>query len=451
VPDAPRRIRESSFSLFQYGVVSFVFRVVTSALIARAMGPTMMGVWILMTLLPSYAEAFGRMKSDMAAVYYLGKGRYTLGEVCFTLNLIALVTSGAMCLALALGEPYVTRELFGGVRMPTLLYYSVLATIPLYFISMNYAYLLIHLEDVPAYNLQTVIKTVVPGLLAVVLIYGWRPSLAALVIGLLVGNAGALVVSVFRVHRVEALKPVFDWRMAADLSTFGGRLYLAGLVEHLNQYLTGLIVGIYMPAAQVAYFRMGQDRLQVLDQVPAALNTILYPRVSKTDVAGEAEQLTARSVRILILLLAAAGAAAAVLVWPMVYLLYGAAFLPMVVSVWWLLPGVVAAGATSPIVQYLMGTGRPHYVYRMAIVPLVVQVAAGVPLTIRFGYRGAAVAMSVAFAAHGMVRLAVFVRATRRQTAPLMPRREDVRLLRSFASDMLRGALSWRRASVQQA
>ena len=121
-----------------------------------------------------------------------------------------------------------------------------------------------------------------------------------------------------------------------------------------------------MPPAQVAYFRMGQDRLQVLDQVPSALNTMLYPRVSKSSLAGEAEQLTARSVRILVLLLMAARAAAAAAVWPLVLMLYGRAFLPMVLSVWLLLPGVMAAGATTPIIQDLMGTGRPHYVWRMA-------------------------------------------------------------------------------------
>ena len=44
------------------------------------MGPTMIGVWILLTLLPSYAEGFGRLKADIAAVYYLGKGRTVSGK-----------------------------------------------------------------------------------------------------------------------------------------------------------------------------------------------------------------------------------------------------------------------------------------------------------------------------------------------------------------------------------
>ena len=59
----------------------------TSVVIARTLGPEVMGVWIILNIIPSYAEMFGRTKVEIAAVFFLGKKVHSVGDVVATLNL----------------------------------------------------------------------------------------------------------------------------------------------------------------------------------------------------------------------------------------------------------------------------------------------------------------------------------------------------------------------------
>lgn len=436
-PAAPMRIREHSFALFRFGMVLYALRLVTSIIIARTAGPTMLGIWLLLTMLPTYAEGFARFKFDIAAVYYLGQKKYRMDETIFALNALALAVTIPLVVLCFVFQPQLSDLLFNDHVVAAWLFAGVVASIPLQFLSLNYAYLLIHLENTKAYNVQTFLRTSFPGFVTVVLLFTTRNVLASLVIGLLAGSAAALVYSAAVVHQRERIRVTFHRALYGDLARFGGRLYVSGVVEHLNTYLMGLFVGLYLPAAHLAYFRVGQDRLTLLDQIPQALNVILYPRVSKSATAAESEEVISRAVRILVLLLGAAGIAGAALAWPAVYVLYGREFLPTVFTIWILLPGVVAAGATTPVIQYLMGTGKPGYIWRTSLASLALQVALAYPLTRSFGFPGAAVALSLALVGQSAVRLVVF-----RRVAPaagsVRPRREDVNVLTSFVSERLR-------------
>ena len=64
---------KKSYSLFQRDVFLFLTNIITSVIIARKLGPDMRGLFAILLLIPGYAEAFGRLKFDIAAVYFLGK------------------------------------------------------------------------------------------------------------------------------------------------------------------------------------------------------------------------------------------------------------------------------------------------------------------------------------------------------------------------------------------
>ena len=59
---------EKSFSLFKREVILYVLQIFTSAVIARVLGPNLLGVALILNMIPTYAETFGRLKFDIAAV-----------------------------------------------------------------------------------------------------------------------------------------------------------------------------------------------------------------------------------------------------------------------------------------------------------------------------------------------------------------------------------------------
>ena len=87
---------KKAFSLFQIDAILFFTSIIIGAIIARKLGPDLRGLYAILLLIPSYAEAFGRIKFDIASVYFLGKGRMALGEMLFILNLLAILTSAVI-------------------------------------------------------------------------------------------------------------------------------------------------------------------------------------------------------------------------------------------------------------------------------------------------------------------------------------------------------------------
>jgi O-antigen/teichoic acid export membrane protein len=62
-------LSSKSFSIFQRDLFLLLCNLITGIVIARKLGPELMGLWAILQLIPGYAEAFGRLKFDVAAIY----------------------------------------------------------------------------------------------------------------------------------------------------------------------------------------------------------------------------------------------------------------------------------------------------------------------------------------------------------------------------------------------
>ena len=76
-------VSDKSLSLFNRDILVYLSKLITGALIARILGPLGFGIWIILQMIPSYSEAFGRLKFDVASVYFLGKKKHNVGETLF--------------------------------------------------------------------------------------------------------------------------------------------------------------------------------------------------------------------------------------------------------------------------------------------------------------------------------------------------------------------------------
>jgi len=79
--------------VFGRDILLYVVSIFTGVLIARNLGPEILGYWMILTLITGYAEAFARPKTDIASIYFIGKNIYSKEDVLFNLNIISLVCS----------------------------------------------------------------------------------------------------------------------------------------------------------------------------------------------------------------------------------------------------------------------------------------------------------------------------------------------------------------------
>ena len=435
VSSAQMSLGTKSTSILKRDGLLYAAKMITSVIIARKLGPEMLGVFMILSLIPSYAESFGRLKFDAAAVYFLGKKKYLIGEVVLTLNLLALATSGLIVGFIVWQFEWIYGLLFSNTNYDaTALIYFTLLQIPVHFLWMNYAYLILHKEDVVTYNHMVTINALVSSLLSITLLLLCDLGLWAVAGSTVVGTFLSLIYGIFALGAIGPAGKLFNKSLARDLYKYGSKLYVAGLIGQLQTNITNLLAAFYLVPAQVAFFSQARGLGQMMDRVPTSLNTVLFPRMTKTVDPKEAARITARAFRLILVMLIVIAVIAVILIHPAVQLIYGSAFLPLVLPFLILIPGIVLSGATTPFMQYFMSINRPDLGATLPLVPLGIQVALAMILIPMLGAAGAALAFTIGLVTSSLISLWMFLKlsdCTLRRD--LMVRREDLRYLWRFS------------------
>ena len=303
---------------------------ITSVVIARKLGPDMRGLYAILLLIPGYAEAFGRLKFDIAAIYYLGKKKAGVGEIVFLLNVLAIFTS-AIIIILFLGYyDWIYAKLYQSTTVDMhLLTFTVLGLIPLRFVLSNYNYILIYLEDIKTYNRIVLLNALACSVIGILLLVIFDWGIWGVLLGSIIGQLISIIYGYFKVSIVEKMVPNFKPALIWKMAKYGFQHYLAGIIGHLQTHITNLLSALYLLPSQIAFFTMAKDKDQFYTYDTWSVNTLLFPKISKSDDDKYNSEITLLSFR---------NTSNFNLVWsvscniikPMVYLLYGADYLPMV-------------------------------------------------------------------------------------------------------------------------
>src|SRR6266852_2324591 len=175
--------------------------------------------------------------------------------------------------------------------------------------------------------------------------------------------------------------------------------------------------------------------------IPSAVALVLAPRVAAS-VEGDDDEMTEAICRSTVLVSVAGAVLIAALAPLLVVVLFGAAFLPAVVPLWVLLPGVVALGLDKPIASYQLGRGRPQISLYVALLATPITIAAYVLLIPRYGIVGAAAGSTISYVATTAIEIVYLHRVSPLRFRNLViPHRSDWRLY-SSAWQRLRPALT---------
>ncbi|RZB29747.1 MAG: hypothetical protein SRB1_02027 [Desulfobacteraceae bacterium Eth-SRB1] len=426
-------LTSKSFSILQRDIFLFLCRMISGVVIARKLGPELLGLWAILQLIPGYAEAFGRFKFDIAAVYFLGQKKTTLGEMVFTLNLLALITGVLIVSVFVWQFEWFYSYLFKNspVNMRLLAYYT-LAIIPLSFLLTNYNYLIIFLEDIKTYNKMIVLSALLSSGFGIFLLLVFDLGIFAMLTGSILGVTTSLCYGAIKIARVEKMKPNWNPHLMKKMTMYCFYSYIGGIIGHLNGYITNLLVALFLSPAQVAFYSMAKNRSQIVSKIPNALSTLLFPKISKSTNKEESSHLAARAFRVTFIMLFFMGIILAILIKPWVYILYGKAFLPMTTPFWIILPGIVFFQSTTVIGQYFSGVGRADLGPKINFFPMIIQAILAYYLIQNLNVIGASIAFSVSSLLFGLIQIGVFIRISTCTMTDLLITKDDYNTVTKF-------------------
>lgn len=217
----------------------------------------------------------------------------------------------------------------------------------------------------------------------------------------------------------------------ASLRAFTGyslRSGLVGLVTLLNYRSDVFLVAVFGTPAMLGMYTLAVSAAETLLSATQITAVVTAPHVGSLE-EGAAASLAARAVRHNVLVAGVSCAALALLAPVAVYVLYGAAFMPVVPSMRVLLIGVFALSIGSPMSTYFtIRLGRPEVPLVLASSSALICIVGSIILIPRLGLIGAALASTVAYVAGQSAAIVWFASVARIDVrAMLVPRGSDLR------------------------
>lgn len=411
----------------------------SSIVIARTLGPEIMGVWVALNIIPSYAEMFGRTRVDISAIYFLAKGKYVISEVTHALNLIAVFTSIIILAIIFFFFDYLSLSLLKDKKDAYLLsMIIILAAIPLNLIYLNYMYLHTFNEDAKSMSYMiltralSMVVIVIPGL-----IY-FNFDVMQLVICFVLSYLLGFFIGFLRFQHHKRKGPFINLLLIKNLFLYSYKMYISGLLINLNQYIANTFILMYGSLTQITFFALAQQFSQMLYKIIDSMNTFVFPSASKKD-SSESKFFIAKAFRTASVIMLPVSILSAILIYPAIYIFYGNNFLPVVQPFLILLLGVTFSSITGTILMYFMSTGKPEIITKTLILPVIIQLLIAPYLISSFDILGAAVALSAGMILGGFVQTVTFIHiANISFTKNLVPTKNDVLTVVDFTKSIFR-------------
>jgi O-antigen/teichoic acid export membrane protein len=430
-PEAPLEQRQGSF-LGHVNVVMLTYitdgalAFATGILVARALGPDGRGAYALFVLSAAFVQLVLGLGAGNATIYYLNRRELSMRDVVAASH---VVTLGAAVVTLAVAAIIATLD-EGGIAGTGVSPWLLAAAGP----ALMYWNLMRLTLQAESRFVDLAIVTVAQQsilLIAVASLMGGGDPTATQIAGCLAGAtavAGLLGLQRVGVHHLD-LWLVFRPQIATlrRLAGFGLQGEAGNILQLLNYRLDQYIVRAYVGLAGVGIYAVGASMTEAIFIMANAVALVLLPRLSASE--DDAYWMAPVATRNTIMI-AALGALGLALAAPLlVPLAFGGAYDDSIEPLWLLLPGTVALCGSKVLTSYIFSQGKPLVNTGITVISLAVTVVADFALIPWLGVNGAAIASSLAYAAHFAAALFAYGRISGRSPLlALIPDREDARL-----------------------
>lgn len=417
-PPAPAGSRASTV-LHAAGMVAlsishYVIAFVSSALVSRALGPELRGVYYLPVLAASTLLVFVRLGIDQANVFLHATRGIPVARLAGQNGFVALVAGLAGC-AIGMALPFVSPSIFGDT--PLIYLFITGLTIPLG-LHFQFSAGLLTMTGTPAWYYRAGIAGafVQIVLLVLLIVTGTIGVFGVLCVTLAVAVVNWAVVA-FPLRKLGAPWIRWDRPLLSESLRSSIVLHLAMLLLFLHLRVDMFMVKAWLGNEALGHYSLSVTLAETLMLATDAVALAVLPgQVSNTLAEAGSRALRAARGNFLLGLTVAVGWT--IVARPLVGLVFGDAFLPSVAPMLVLLPGMVLLGMQRMAGPPVLRAGRPAFMVAIYSVSLASNAALNMLWIPRWGLAGAAAASTLTYA----LSTALFLRWTARIAGvPLLP------------------------------
>lgn len=365
----------------------------TSVLVARALGPTDRGLYGIAFAIGLTGVQFGNLGLHASNTYFVAKDR---GLLPILLSNTLVISLGAGTIGAAL--VYVLFALVPELApLPKPLLALALSWVPVGLAYMLLQNLLLGIHEIRTYNkIEIITKVLTLCLIATLVGLGsstvehvFGASIALLVV--------ALALATQRLYRLAQALPRPSFALFRVNIQFGMKAYLAAFFSFLVLRSDLFLVKYYLGPEQAGYYAIAVTLADMVYMLPVAASTVLFPKLSAMQDVGDSRQFTKRATILVGMITASLCIAGTLLAAPAINILYGPAYLTAAPAFIYLLPGILFLGMQTVAVQHLNSIGYPKSIVIIWLFGAVLNFILNIPAIQQYGIVGASVVSSITY------------------------------------------------------
>lgn len=425
---ALKSLGEYALSSLAATAAQFVLRMARNVILTRLLGPSGRGIYGLLSTLPGFIVSFGNLGFGLGCYYLVARRKRDLREILGN-TLLYLLVVGAVLTVVG----YIMMQVSASVRQTFLgngnLGVFLLVSIPLLLAYNTVSDLLGALKEIHYANVLRVSFSIFP--ITVMLLYWWLTgdALMAAVWAWLGTNAGLTLMGLFRIYRRAGGRPCVSYPALREAFSFGLRGNVNTWANAVVRRVDVLFVAHYAGMEAVGYYAASVSVAEIILALPDAVAGPFLPLRLEMD-GDEGRHFSPFVIKYILAIMTLACLVTAIAGKWLILTLYGAAFLPSLLPLQCLLPGIVGLSLYQFVKADLYHMNRPGLISWVSVLAMVCNLALNVLLIPRYGAVGAAISSSVCYLLSTALLLFFVLRQTGVPASQaLILRGEDVRLL----------------------
>ena len=430
----PDFVQNVSF-VFYAQVIVFCAGSASNIILARWLGPEGKGIYSLAILVPWMIFWFVSLGVGVANIYYTGQKKYSCSQIVSNSLFIAVIVIAFIAVLYFPSLPVIAKSLVKNIDIrflrisffifPLILITSYLGGVPQ------------GLQQIKEVSTIDILKTLTNLGFIVLFVVLLKMSINGAITATLISFLAGLLFAVFLVLRITPIRIQMNLRIIKDLVGFGLKGHVGSIFQFFNYRLDMFLINIFLTTASVGIYSISVLIAELIWYIPGAVSRVLFPRIASSDIKT-ANQFTPQVCRTALFMTVCLSGVLLLIGRPLILIAFGKQFLPSLIPLQILLPGVIALSIAKVLSSDLVGRGKPLYPTYTAMISLIITVVLDLLLIPKLGVPGAALATTLSYSTSAIILSAIYSRLSgNRLTSFLCIRKEDLIVCRNLIKSML--------------
>lgn len=410
-------------------------------IVAQVLGPSGKGAISLITILSFFIVHFVNCGINRSNVYFIGKEKGKETAIIDNATVFSLVVGVLVGIIFWLMRGRIAFVLSLEEYIPAL---GIIAfSFPIVILKSNYWNVLLGLKRFGERNIAVILDHLVYLVVIILLVFAVKKGVSGATVAYVVRGIPPILLIVYFFHKAGfavGLKP--DMPLLKQSLDYGIKSQFGNVLQEFTYKLDMFIVNFYLGVSSVGIYSIAVSVGQLLWHFSDAVGNVLFPSVVDKDEAASNTMIASVCRKTLIVTVAGA----ILILWGSSYIvpfLFGKSFVPSVLPLIILLPGIVAISVHKVLIYGLLGRGYPHYMSYSGMISIVLTVILDILLIPKYGVEGAAVASTISYFACTFFTVFWFMEISGMSAREvLMPTLEDVTGIMKKMKNMIQEAVA---------